>query len=95
MISTNMKEYNYYLYGENNSYGQPQLSKEPQGKIKMSINVTSQRIQDNPLYQGAEFVGLTHVEVDDKYVIQFEDLKLKVLYINPFGRYKQVFMARV
>lgn len=95
MINADMRSYDYYLYGENNAYGQPQLSDEVQGTIKMAINVTSQRVQENVLYQGAEFTGLTHAEINDKYVIQFDDVKLKVLYVNPFGRYKQVFMSRM
>ena len=37
-----MREYDYYLYQEDNGYGQPALTKEKQGSIKMSIYTTSQ-----------------------------------------------------
>lgn len=50
MINVDMRDYNYYLYGENNAYGQPQLSAEAQGTVKMAIYTVSQSIQDNILY---------------------------------------------
>lgn len=93
MINANMRIYDYYTYGDSNAYGQPQLSKDVKGSIKMAINITSQSVQDNINYSGAQYIGLTHAEVTDKYVIQYGDSKLKVLYVNPLGRYKQVFMT--
>lgn len=90
-----MRSYEYRLYGENNSYGQPQLSEEVQGTIKMAINITSQFVQENIKYKGATYVGLTHAAVDDKYVIQYGDTRLKVLYVNPTGKYNQVFMGEM
>lgn len=95
MINNNMRIYDYYLYGASNEYGQPQLSQEAQGTIKMAINITSQYIQDNIQYKNATYVGLTFASVDDKYVIQYGDVKLKVLYVNPAGRMKQVFMSEL
>ena len=95
MINADMRVYDYYTYEENNAYGQPQLSKEVKGSVKMAINVSSQSVQDNVLYTGAEFVGLTHAELTDKHVIQYGDSKLKVLYVNTKGRFKQVFMSRM
>ena len=93
MINTDMRDYGFYLYEGDNGYGQPTLSAEVKGTIKMAINVISQAIQDNVIYSNAQYIGLTHADINDKYVIQFGDVKLKVLYINPKGRYKQVYMA--
>ena len=95
MINADMRAYNYYLYGNDNGYGQPQISDTVQGALKMAINITSQSIQENILYNGAQYVGITHAYIDDKYVIQYGDRKLKVLYVNPKGRFKQVFMAEI
>lgn len=95
MINTNMKDYIYYTFGELNEYGQAVLSKEAQGTIKMAIYISSQFIQDNINYKGANFVGLTNSPIDDSYVIEYGEEKLKVLYITPGGRYKQVFLARI
>ena len=95
MINADMRIYDFYLYGDQDEYGQPKLSEEVVGTVKMAINTTSQRVQDNILYTGAEYLGLTHADVNDKYVIQYGDEKLKVLYVNPKGRFKQVFMARM
>lgn len=90
-----MQTYNYFTYGEDNGYGQPALSASPVGQIKMAINLTSQSIQDNINYSQAQYVGLTHANVDDTYVIEYGTERLKVLYVNPNGRIKQVFMSSV
>ena len=95
MINADMTRYNYFLYGEKDAYGQQQISEEAQGTIKMAIYVTSQRIQNNVLYAEAEYRGFTHDSVNDNYLIEYDDVKLKVLYVANRGRYKQVFMARV
>lgn len=96
MINTDMRSYDYYLIGEENDYGQATLPAEdatPAGQIKMTINLTSQSIQDNINYKDCQYVGLTHFPIDDTYVIQYENERLKVLYVNPKGRMKQVFMV--
>ena len=95
MINADMRLYDYFTLGEADEYGQPQLSDKAQGKIKMAINITSQTIQDNINYKDATYVGLTHDNVDDTFVIQYNDQLLKVLYVNPRGRFTQVFMAKI
>ena len=96
MINTDMRLYDYFTYGDDDGYGQPALSTDPKGKIKMSINISSQSTQDNILYKDCSYVGLTHdANVDDTYVIEYGDERLKVLYVNPKGRFKQVFLARM
>lgn len=101
MINANMRNYDYYLYGEDNDYGQRVLIADEngnpikQGTVKMAINITTQSIQDNINYKNSEYLGLTFSNVDDTYVIQYGDKRLKVLYVNAMGRYKQVFMAEV
>lgn len=95
MINANMHTYDYFTFGEENEYGQAQLSAEPVGQIKMAINLTSTSIQDNINFKNAQYMGLTHAEVDDSYVIAFGNERLKVLYVNPFGRLKQVFMSEI
>ena len=96
MINADMRDYDYYLYEDENAYRQAQLSETVKGTIKMAVNVSSQRVQDHILFEGAEFTGLTHdANISSKYVIQYGEDKLKVLYVNPKGRFKQVFMARM
>ena len=95
MINADMRFYDFYTYGEDDAYGQPQLSTEARGSIKMAINTTSQSIQGSIQYKGATYLGLTLASLDDKYVIQYGEEKLKVLYIMPKGRYKQVFMTEL
>lgn len=94
MINSQMRNYDYYIYGEQDAYGQPTLS-DKKGTVKMTINVLSKRIEDNVLYAQAEYIGLTNdAQINDKYVIAYDSDKLKVLYIYPYGRLKQVYMAR-
>ena len=96
MISFDMRSYDYFTLGDNNAYGVPQLSAEPAGKVKLAIYSTSNAIQDNILYKSAEYIGLTtDAEINDRYIIQYEKERLKVLYIQNKGRFKQVFMERV
>ena len=94
MISAQMKNYNYRTFEENNSYGQPALS-DTKGTIKMAINLTTQTLNESSLYSGAQYLGLTNDAIDSTYVIEFNEENLKVLYVNPNGRYKQVFLARM
>lgn len=98
MINTDMRLYDYFTLGEKNAYGQvavPGDDAEPAGQIKMAINISSQSIQDNINYKGCHYVGLTRANVDDTYIIQYENERLKVLYVNPKGRMKQVFLVRM
>lgn len=95
MINTQMRNYSYYTLGNNDEYGQPQETKADD-TIKMAINFVTESIQENPLYSGAQYTGLTlNKNIDASYIIQYGDEKLKVLFVNPSGRYKQVFMARI
>lgn len=96
MINADMRLYDYFTLGDDNSYGQPQLpgpDAVPKGQVKMAINISSQSVQDNINYQDAQYVGLTHANIDDTYIIAFGDKRLKVLYVNPKGRWKQVFLS--
>lgn len=96
MISADIKEYQYYLYADDNGYGQPALSDVPAGSVKMAIYTTSQAIQANIQYKNATYVGLTkQAEITDKFVIEYGEVKLKVLYVNPQGRFTQVFMGEM
>lgn len=95
MISTDMKIYNYFTLGDKNGYGQPTISEEPQGAIKMAIYISSQSTQDNINYENCNYVGLTtDKSVNDKMVIQYGTEKLKVLYVNAAGRFIQAFLQK-
>ena len=89
-----MRLYNFFTIGTEDEYGQMVVSNEPVGQIKMAINISSQSVQDNINYTGATYVGLTHAKVDDTYIIEYENERLKVLYVNDKGRLNQVFMAK-
>jgi hypothetical protein len=91
-----MRTYSYFTFGDDNGYGQPQLSENPRGVIKMAINISSQSVQDNINYKNASYVGLTRDKtINDSYVIQYGETKLKVLYVNPKGRLTQVFLQEI
>lgn len=96
MINAYMREYPYYQYGGVDEYGQAQISAQPIGTVKMAIGLISENISGSILYTDAQYIGLTHnTQVDDTYIIEKDKERLKVLYVNPIGRWRQVYMARV
>lgn len=96
MINRQMKHYSYSTFNTTkDSYGQHTLVPVAYNDILMAINFINETIDENSLYSGAQYLGLTSAPVNDSYVINFGDEKLKVLYVNPNGRLKQVFMARM
>lgn len=93
MITTDMRAYDYFTFGEKDKYGQPTVSSEVKGTIKMAIYISSQTVQDNINYKDCSYVGLTtDKSVNDKMIIKYGNEKLKVQYINPKGRFIQVFL---
>ena len=95
MINTKMRSYKYSVLDSNDEYGQPQPV-EAADTIKMAITLSSETLQDNALYSGAQYVGLTlDKRVNAKTIIFYGSEKLKVLYVNPQGRYNQIFLARM
>lgn len=96
MIGRDMRPYSYTLLGEDDAYGQPTLLSGATGTINMAVYVASQAVGSSIIYQDAEYIGLTNdVGVSDRMTIDYEGMKLKVLYVQPKGRHKQAFMRRV
>lgn len=96
MINSQVKTYNYFTLGELDEYGQPGISAEPQGTVKIAINILSQSIADNIKYKDCSYIGLTFDNsINDSWIIEYGAEKLKVLYVNPIGRYKQVFLKEI
>ena len=94
MINTEMRLYDYFQYEDENAYGQPRLS-DKKGQIKLAIYTTNQSVQDNIRYKDATYLGVTHESINDSFVIQYGEEKLKVLYVNPQGRYKLAYMKNL
>lgn len=95
MINAQMTEYKYFVY-KKNEYGEQVIDTSSSGTILMAINLVNKEVTDNILYTNANYIGLTlDNSITDKFVIEYGKEKLKVLYVNPQGRYKQVFMAKV
>ena len=96
MITLDQRVYDYYTFGADDDYGQPQLPVKASGTVSMAINLLSHRIEDSVLFADAEYIGLTYDQtIDDKCVIDFNGEMLKVLYISPYGRFRQAFMKRM
>lgn len=93
MINPQMKNYNYYLLGDVDDYGQETIPTTPTGTIKMAINLKTENTADNIIFNDSQYIGLTHQPVTDKYIIDYNGMKLKVILVNDFGRIKTVFMA--
>lgn len=97
MINADMRDYNYYLYENKNAYGQETLSKDIKGTVKMVIHTSNKSITGEVEYSGGDYIGLTRdKEISDKYVIQYGDDKLKVLYTVSCPKHlTQVMMRKV
>lgn len=95
MINIDMRTYDYFTLGEPDEYGQVKLSKTPQGSIKIAIYNTNTSVQDNINYKDCNYIGLTRAQIDESYLIQYETEKLKVQYVQPKGRFKQVFLKEI
>ena len=80
MITCDAREYDYYKYGASDEYGQNTVPTKPTGKIKMSIYISAKNTQDNILYEGATYLGITHDKsVDSDYIIAYNnELSLSV-----------------
>lgn len=94
-IKGNMKTYSYYLMNQRNAYGELVIPERSTGVIEMDLQVFNQSTKDNILYTGATYIGLTQDYITDEYIIADGAKRLKVLYINTAGKYKQVFMCQV
>ena len=96
MINSKMKFYPYYVFSDDtDAYGQKVLKPIQEGLVKINIQLVSQNVADNIKYTQASYVGLTSDrDINDKWVIQYDDESmLKVLYVNPHGKLKQVFLG--
>ena len=91
-----MRSYDFFTLGERDKYGQQKLNDTPSGTIKIAIFTTGQSVQDNILYSSAQYMGLTqNKQINDSWVIDYNGVKLKVLYVSSQGRLNQVFMAKI
>ena len=96
MINNNTRTYNYFTFGDSNDYGQQQLSKDIAGSVKMAIYNLTNTITTNIKYKDSTYLGLTkNNSINDKWVIEYGDIKLKVMYVIPQGRYIQVFLGEL
>lgn len=96
MIASRMRVYDCFALGETeDAYGERVPTEDPIGQVKMSITFLTHTISDAAVYADCEYLGLTHADVKDTYYIQYGEDRLKVKYVVPQGRYKQVFLAKV
>lgn len=95
MINPDMRTYTYYLLEEKDAYGQPQMSEEEKGQIKMAIYSSSKSAADNVMYENASYIGFTHANIDDSFIIEYGKEKLKVLYVIDAKWVKEVFLAKM
>ena len=64
-------------------------------EIKMAIYLSNQATNQNINYVEADYIGLTKEPIETNALIQYENKKLKVKYINPQGRYYVVALVKV
>lgn len=93
MIYRDMRPYEFTMLGAVDDYGQMTLDGGTGGTVLMAVYVATQAVSDTILYREAQYVGMTRDDVTDRHIIHYGDEKLKVLYVQPKGCFKQAFMA--
>lgn len=94
MINSRMSNYEYYLLGVDNGYGQITITPDVQGTVNISIATLTKAVTEDLRYSNASYLGLTHDKnINDTYVIKYGNELLKVQYVIPDGRYTQVFLG--
>lgn len=93
-IYRRLTKYNYYTLVDSEYGGKTADFTSPTGVVNMAIQLNNMAMNSNTIYTSANFVGLTQEDIDDTYIIEYGNEKLKVLYVYPEGKYKQVFMQR-
>lgn len=78
---------------ENGAVSEDSGDTTPQAKIAIYLN--NQSTTDNINFKDATYVGFTYNTLGDNCVIDYDGTPLKVLYVNPQGRMKQLYMAEV
>lgn len=100
MINARMRDYDYYLLGGDNGYGQLTLIRDEEGNplkqgiVKLSVATLNKTVIDNIRYSDAAYIALSpDRDIKDTYIIQYGAELLKVQYVNPDGRYTQVYLS--
>lgn len=90
-----MRDYTFSTLGGRDLYGQPQTT-EGIGTVKMAIYLYTQNVTDSIKYRDCSYIGFTNDKtIADNYIVNYENKKLKVLYVNPVGRFRQVYMKEM
>ena len=92
VINRSMREALCYALGARDSYGQETLDTENSSTIHLTFGLYNHHETEDVRYQDVEYTGLTYDNLTDNNVIQIEDIKYKVKFVNPYGRMKQVFL---
>lgn len=78
-IRSNMKEYNYSTYSQEDAYGQKYPAAAAQSVV-MAIYENSSTKIDGLTYKDAQYIGLTYNEaLGENCLVVYGDKKLKVL----------------
>lgn len=99
MIERNMNTYNYYTLSNTlDAYGQHTVSfnadNSTPAQVVMAIFLTGKQTQDNINYAEAKYIGLTSdTNINTTCIVKYGNKYLKVLFVYPEGRLRQVFMT--
>jgi hypothetical protein len=90
-----MRDYSFYTLDGTDAYGQPQTT-DIVGSVKMAIYLYTQNVTDSIKYRECTYIGFTtDKSIGDNYIINYGKERLKVLYVNPVGRFRQVYLKEM
>lgn len=81
--------------GGQDEYGQDLMNELDRKPITLTFGLYNHKQTDDIRYEDVEYTGLTIYDVFDDQIIQIGEDRYKVLFANPFGRMRQVFLKRI
>lgn len=92
MISRELIKATLITYDGIDEYGQEGINPINQTPIEITFGIYKHQPTEDIRFQNVEYVGLTKASVNDSQAIKIGDKEYKIQFVNPFGRYKEVFM---
>lgn len=96
MIQRELKPYTVLSYAAGlDDYGQPRQGEPTERTVEMVIKLYSNAIENNPLFNDVELIGITKDQtITDSNRIVVGAKTYDVVYVIPSGKYLQVFLRQ-
>ena len=94
MINREMRPAVLRTYGGVNEYGQQLSSLLDETIIEVAFGLYTHQSSNDVRYQNITHYALTKADVNDKQKLVIDGVVYKVMFVNPFGRMKQLLLCQ-